>query len=484
MYARHGRTVGAGEIFIGDQRAPRHLRPCTIAQMKTPYVPHLFGGDVQAKLREHRGWISAGIATSIAWPWEDVWVEYNGHGYLLRGVDSSDDHRRWPCINTPADHGHIDEAMAKLYHFTSTLGFFMRGFVDVTGYISGSHPTLYGDRNAETTTLLGRGQHFCCNHMPVVDDDRIRMALAFLREGRRLEHVYAPYSFLSYFKVLESQLPTPNDRIDWIRRNLDLVTDERAVRRIQALRENGVDVADHLWKSGRCAVAHAGVGREIVDPDLPADRRRIAEDLGVVAALADRYIRVDAGVPNVMDLYDKRDRTASWHALMKAEAVNTLKAGGAIQSVEDLGPLAKATISVRLWPEAPAKQFAAMALQPVGSSDGAVDFVAITTRRTIGLAFRLDIAHGRVHTALSSSGLVADANITAEDVEDFTRYFHSVLANRIVELAIQGTEPIDCDVVIPTNIMPRNPEEAVAEALEQFKSSTRATSPDPEGPKG
>lgn len=339
--------------------------------MRTQYVPQLFGEAAQAKLREHRSWISAGVATSIAWPWEDVWVEYDGHGYLLRGVDTGNEHRRWPCINTPADQGQIDEAMARLYHFTSMLGFFMRGFVDVTGYISGSHAMLYGDRNAGTTILLGHGQRFCCNHMPVIDDNGIRMALAFLREGRRLENVYAPYSFLSYFKVLESQLPTANDRVDWIRRNLGLVTDKRAIARIQALRGQGVDVVDHLWKSGRCAVAHAGVGREIVDPDLPADRRRIAEDLDVVAALADRYIRVDGSVPNEMDLYSTRDRTAPWHALMNPEALSTLKAGGAIQSVKDLGPLASATLSVRLWPAPPPKQFAAMALHPVASSNGA-----------------------------------------------------------------------------------------------------------------
>jgi len=367
--------------------------------------------------------------------------------------------------------------MARLYHFTSMLGFFMRGFVDVTGYVSGGHPMLYSDGNTRTTILLGRGQHFCCNHMPVIDDDGIRMALAFLREGRRLEHVYAPYSFLSYFKVLESQLPTAKDRVDWIRRNLDLVTDERAVGRIQALRGQGLDVADHLWKSGRCAVAHASVGREIVDPDLPADRRRIAEDLDVVAALADRYIRVDGGVPNEMDLYGTRDRTAPWHALMKPEALNTLKAGGEIQNAEDLGPLARATISVRLWPAPPAKQFAAMALHPVASSNGAVDFVAVTARGSVGLAFRLDVAQGHVHTNLDRSGMADEARITAEDVEDFTRYFHSVLANRIVELEIQGTEPVDCDVVIPVNIMPRSPEEAVAEALEQFNASARQPLP-------
>jgi hypothetical protein len=62
-------------------------------------------------------------------------------------------------------------------------------------------------------------------------------------------------------------------------------------------------------------------------------------------------------------------------------------------------------------------------------------------------------------------------DITEQDIEDYTRYFHSVVANRIVELTINGAEPVDCDVVIPVNIIPRAPEEAVAQVLEQFRRS-------------
>jgi hypothetical protein len=38
-------------------------------------------------------------------------------------------------------------------------------------------------------------------------------------------------------------------------------------------------------------------------------------------------------------------------------------------------------------------------------------------------------------------------------------------------------EPVDCEVVIPVNIIPRAPEEAVAHALEQFRRS-RPPTPD------
>lgn len=83
--------------------------------------------------------------------------------------------------------------------------------------------------------------------------------------------------------------------------------------------------------------------------------------------------------------------------------------------------------------------------------------------------FRIHL--GRYVTVLDEGGIRAGVEITEEDVEDYTRYCHSVIGNRIVELAIEGAEPVDCEVVIPVNIVPRAPEEAVAQALEQFRQS-------------
>ena len=38
------------------------------------------------------------------------------------------------------------------------------------------------------------------------------------------------------------------------------------------------------------------------------------------------------------------------------------------------------------------------------------------------------------------------------------------------DILIAGVEPVDCEVVIPVNIIPQVPEEAVQRALEQFRS--------------
>jgi hypothetical protein len=437
--------------------------------MKTPYVPHLFGADALAKVKGRFGWLTVGVASSIAWPEDDVWIEYDAVEYVLHGARQEGEHSIAPCISTPSEQNDVDQALSRLYRFTSVLGFYKRGYVDITGRTWGTHMIRYSNaRDTFTTVLQGGKRGFSCNHMPVIEDDQVRKALAFLREGRRLERVHEPYSFLSFFKVIESQFES-KDRVAWVEKNLDLVTEERAVKRINELRGQGVNVNQHLFDSGRCAVAHASVGGNIVDPDIPADRKRIAADLDIIAALANRYIKFDAGVPDEMDLYKTRDRVAPWHAIMTPGAVAALKAGGHVENVDELGKLEGATVSVRLWPAPPAKQFEAMTLLPIESGDGVVKLIALSTRGTIVLAFSMDVAKGRVHTLLNKGGMRAGVEIVEEDVEDYTRYFHSVVGNRIVELTIEGAEPVDCEVVIPVNIIPQAPEEAVARALEQFR---------------
>lgn len=436
--------------------------------MKTPYVPHLFGAEAIAKVHGRVGWLTVGVVSSIAWPQEDVWLQYDGQEYLLRGAKQEAERTTSPCISTPCDKDHFDEALSRLYRFVSVLGYFKRGYVDITGRTWASFPILYGNpRDTFTTLMQGGPNSFSCNHLPIIEDDQVRKALAFLREGRRLRHVHESYSFLSYFKVIESQF-VKDDRVKWVEQNLGQL-DGEAAKRVAELRAQGIDVNKHLYGSGRCAVAHASISGTIVDPDVPADRKRIAADLDIIAALATRYVKVDSGVPDEMDLYEKRDRLAPWYALMEPKAVEALKVGGRVEDTEDFGKLEGAVVTVRLWPDPAAAQFQSMTLLPIGSGDGAVQLIALNARKTIVLAFLMDFATGRMHSLLKESGIRQSDDTTEQDVEDFTRYFHSVIGNRIVELTIEGADPVDCEVVIPVNIIPRPPEEAVVQALEQFR---------------
>ena len=170
-----------------------------------------------------------------------------------------------------------------------------------------------------------------------------------------------------------------------------------------------------------------------------------------------------------MDLYSNRDRIAPWYPLLKPETVELLKAGGCVEDAAQLGQLNGAIVSINLWPHPPADQFREMTLLPLDSGNGVVRFVALSSRGTIMLVFAMVVPNGRLHTQLNEGGLQEGREIGEQDVEDYTRYFHSVLGNVTVELRIQGVfEPVDCEVVIPRNIIPQIPEEAVKRALEQF----------------
>lgn len=448
--------------------------------MKTPYVTHLFGDEAVAKAHGSSGWLTVGIVSSIAWPLDEVWLQYDGQEYFLRGANQQMGERTTsPTISTPCHNEQIDEALSRLYRFVSVLGYFKRGYVDISGGRTwAGYPMTYVNQQDNFTTLTQGGRKaFSCNHLPIIEDDQVRKALAFLREGRRLRHVHEPYSFLSFFKVIESQFVS-KDRVTWVEQNLGQLNGD-AAKRVGELRAQGIDVNKHLFDSGRCAVAHASLSGTIVDPDIPADRTRIAADLDIIEALATRYVKVDAGVPDEMDLYEKRDRVAPWHALMTPKAVETLKAGGRVEDVADMGKLEGATVTVRLWPDPPAAQFQSMTMLPVGSGNGSVHLIALNARETIVLAFMMDVATGRMHTLLKESGIRQSDDTIEQDVEDFARYYHSVIGNRIVELTIEGAEPVDCEVVIPVNIIPRAPEEAVAQALEQFRRAKPQRSQEP-----
>ena len=440
--------------------------------MRTPYIPHLFGAEAKARTSSRAGWLTAGVVSSIPWPEDDVWLLYDGEEYFLHGVAGEGDQRNSPAISTPSSGAMADTALSRLYRFTSVLGFFKRGYVDITTTVSSGYIMRFSIQQDSFATLTQAGRRrFDCNYMPVVEDDQIRKALAFLREGRRLRRVHQPYSFLSFFKVIESQLET-DDRVSWIEQNLDHLEGD-AARRVAELRADGVKVNKHLFESGRCAIAHASVGKSIVDPDIPADRRRIASDIEIIAALADRYIREEVGVPDEMDLYKSRDRVVPWHSLMPPEALACIQGGGQAETSDELGGISNAKVSVSLWPDPPPEQFKEMTLLPVGSGPGVIKLVALNSRKTIALVFALDIANGRLHTILDEGGVDHAAEPTEQDIEDFTRYFHSVIGNRTVELTIDGVEPIPCEVVIPTNIIPQAPEEAVVRAIEQFRREKR-----------
>lgn len=437
--------------------------------MRTPYIPHEFGEVVERFLRSRPGWVSAAVSASIPWPSKDVWIKYAGDDFVLRGTGNGEQ-RRAPSITVPGSRNEIEACLGKIYRLTSVLGWFRDGYLDVVDVVSGSHPMSFGaqTRHAHASTGVWGDRSFDCNYMPLIEEDQVRIALAFWREGERLHGVHDAYSFLSYFKVIESQYREGREREQWFNENIEMMTGD-AASRVAQLRADGEDVGLHLWNSGRNAIAHASFGRGIVDPDIPADRRRISADLVLMRELAKRYIAVDLGVPTSLSLHATRNRLAPWEQFIDPVALDQLKEGGTPESA--LLGFNERRLGLALWPDAPVEGLSNMVMYVDAVHDGYVRILVVNERMTIKFVFVLDFRHGRVHTQLDDSSLTMNSKYSPieQDVRDFYYLFHRVIANAAVELRVAGCDPVDCEVVIPVNIIPRQPEEAVEEAVEAFR---------------
>ncbi|RON15940.1 hypothetical protein BK660_26725 [Pseudomonas brassicacearum] len=302
--------------------------------------------------------------------------------------------------------------------------------------------------------------------MPIIDQENIRKALAFWREGKRLDEVHDSYAFLSFYKVIESQFSEGKKKVTWIKENIEKLTD-RAAKRVAELRSEGVDVSRHLYDSGRCAVAHASLEGEIVDPDIPSDRRRLSSDLVIMEELARIYIRDELKVPDSRSLYRSRNRIAPWNPMLPETTLETLMSGLTPESVDGLqGQL----VSVGLWPDGPIPGLENMTMHVDAVQDGVVKIVLINERKTVLLIFFLDYRSGRVHTNLEDGGLLyAEYSPNEEDVRAYATFFYKVLGNGVAELTCGNIEPIDCEVVIPVNIIPPDPDKAIDEVIEKFR---------------
>ena len=192
-------------------------------------------------------------------------------------------------------------------------------------------------------------------------------------------------------------------------------------------------------------------------------------------ALAKRYIAEEIKVPTARSLYATRDRTLPWHSLLPEDTLRILQTRGDVALLTDVaqfGRLNEARLSVRIWPNEPETLFKALILFPEATvAPGMVQFIAQNERNTMLLRFVVDFAAGRAHTLIEQGVLTEEyGEITDDDVASCSRYFHSVIGNALIVLCIDGIDPVQCEIVIPVNVMPRIVEEAVAEAVEQHRA--------------
>ena len=411
-----------------------------------PYVEHIFGERVQEMYRSHNGWMTCSIHHSIPWPRKDVLIKYDNQDYFLRGIAEREDFSS-PCISVYISAEQtIHELKEKLYKFTSILGWFQNGYADITGFSqSGGYPILSENGRAMfIPTVIGGDATFNCNYMPVLANGNEQIALAFYREGLKLQHIHEGYAFLSFFKVLESQLRSP-ERVEWINASLNELED-RSLRRYEELIEEGIeDVGRHIYNSGRCAIAHASLNGEYINPDIPEDKERISKDLVLIHFLAKKFIKQKLQIADSLDVYKYRNNLFPLEQYIDSYYLNLLKEGGRIEiSFFNL----ELDISLSHWPHGVIPELAVMKLKLFSMSNGKIIIHVWDEENTLRIRFDLDFTEGKIYASLEIGTIPNENQLT------LLKYQRILLSNGTIEIIFPCGNLLTCESFMPVNIHP------------------------------
>jgi hypothetical protein len=433
------------------------------------YISHVSGDAINLLYQSHRGWLTAAVHTSIAWPEKDVMVQYDGDDYFLRGLKQENNVLGTPCISMRSSAAETNTTLNKLYRFSSILGWFMHGYVDVVGHITSSHPVLYTSGSPYFTSNMAGGPHgFNCNYMPLINNDSTRRALAFWREGLRLHNIHQSYSFLSFYKVIESQFEKSSTKSDWINQAIPELIDDAGIR-VKELLAQSADVGNHIYKSGRCAIAHASFDDEEGDPDIPEDRIRISKDLVVIRALAQKYITEVLKVPDAMDVLITRNRLLSLHAYLSAAHIQELQNGGTVIR-RKLG-LNGLHIAINRWQESAAEPLQNLLLSVINARNGLVELQAINDTAKLSLAFVLDFTQGRAHIEIQDCEFLHPSfGGTLEGAIAVLEFQKVVIGNALIEATLPNGDKFDFEVIIPLNVDIGQTTRAIDVKIEVLKS--------------
>ncbi|MCW1429925.1 hypothetical protein OLX23_12505 [Novosphingobium sp. JCM 18896] len=238
-------------------------------------------------LRRVRSWGLTHVSPRIAWPVELQMVIYRGDEIWVLPATTD----RYPGVALYFSELSYKEAGNRLLRFLSALSWSERG--GITAIDPGGGGSHLNPRPLDRPLYHSITGSLRLENLPS-PCERGALALALMREGRSLESV--PYAFLTFYRLVELAVPAKKRR-EWIASALEKVSTVRAIEAVRHLQRSGLssalEAADHLYISGRMAIAHAKADADlasIISPDDLSQSERLSNELAAMEALAERAI--------------------------------------------------------------------------------------------------------------------------------------------------------------------------------------------------
>ncbi|MBS9717035.1 methylamine utilization protein MauJ [Pseudohalocynthiibacter aestuariivivens] len=279
------------------------------------------------ELKKPGRWIVAYVESSMAWPVRVQRIAYLGQEYWIIPVTID----AYPGIAVRVQGKDEDELREKILRFLSVLS-----WVEGKGSVLlsfGGGSALYPYKRSSNAGLVIRDQFDLC-YLPEITEAKHQLALALMREGRGLSHI--AYSFLSFYRVLEVAVGKTKIK-EWVAQAVNRLPNGEGKRAWGKLIASGIlNVSDHLYKSGRCAIAHAG-SNPIVDPDKPTDSNRLYHELPLVEGLAELAIEENFNVQTAGKVFREHlYELSGFKRILGAEIVQSVVLGKPIGASKEI----------------------------------------------------------------------------------------------------------------------------------------------------
>lgn len=407
-------------------------------------IPKL--GDVLVGELAHSGyWVVANVETNSFWPVNPQKQIYRGESIWILPIT----HKHFPAIAMRV-RSVLDRADCErlLMRFLSTLSWVTEYGMSVASIGGGNLPRPIG---RDKTFGISITKEFDLSYFPEPNNEKALLALALMREGRGLNH--PGYAFLSFYRVLEVAFPAGRARGEWITNHVETLSDHRAKEALEKLSAQGVaDIGVHLRDSGRRAIAHARV-EPIIDPDDPADARRLSAELPIMTSLASLAIEEIFGVETTDTVYRKH-----LYELVGFKTILGLDTVARIARAEQIaqGTMIDITrISVRLRRQPPYNPLENLTPFEIGQ-DGSILFMRFRSDDgNLQIQFGLDFATERLEFDMFRDIAIQDSGTAdgASAIVDCKRFLDAYFCNGQLEIYDAESETLLSrkDAYIPKN---------------------------------
>ena len=395
--------------------------------MSFEYVHMSTKKEAEEYFKEKGYWMVANVRQSMGWPDYKVIVYFRGVPILF--IPEVED--RYPAVAVLCRDGiNQNKAREIIHHFLSSLAWSNEAVIEIEAWGGGSYPTVYG--RPLNVRMLRRP--FRIMYLPDTEDPEARLALAFYREAMALDH--SAYGFLSFYKIINLKYRSGDAQKNWIEEKLANVDYFDGKKRFEELKKDlGSDakVSEYLYHSCRCAIAHADINQETVNPEDYEGMARLRSDLPLIRGLVELLIEEEFNILREATIHKKHPyELFGFKAILGEEAIKEIINDNPVKGV----PFPE-EISIRLWGAEQFKLFEGLKVENVGVKEGGLIVESISSNNVLGVVLRLDFKQGRIMFDPQRSIRIIEDNGSLTWVEskiEIQRFLRKYWLNGILEI--------------------------------------------------